>query len=58
MYHNVAMPWLQVKILRLLQQFPIPPTEAMRTRLNDILLHILNKTEVVRICWVCEGIVR
>lgn len=49
MYHNVAMPWLQVKILRLLQQFPIPPTEAMRTRLNDILLHILNKTEVVRV---------
>ena len=48
MYHSVACPWLQVKILRLLQQFPMPPTEAMRARLNELLLHIMNKTEVTK----------
>ncbi len=47
-YHSVACPWLQVKILRALQCFPIPATEAMRTRLNEILLHIMNKTEVTK----------
>lgn len=35
-----------MRILRLLQMFPIPPTEAMRTRLTEVLAHILNKTEV------------
>ena len=48
MYHTVACPWLQVRILRLIQFFPIPPMEAMRTRLNDLLLHIMNKTEVTK----------
>lgn len=47
-YHSVACPWLQVKILRTLQYFPIPATEGMRTRLNEILLHIMNKTEVTK----------
>jgi hypothetical protein len=66
MYHGTPSPWLQTKILRLLQvrncvlmlllqysrcvkavqAFPIPPTPAMRTRLNEVLNHILNKTEV------------
>lgn len=35
-YHNTPCPWLQVKILRLLQYFPIPATEAMRTRLKEV----------------------
>jgi len=48
MYHTVACPWLQVRILRLIQCFPIPAMDAMRTRLNDLLLHIMNKTEVTK----------
>jgi AP-2 complex subunit alpha len=47
-YHSVACPWIQVKILRTLQCFPIPATEGMRTRLNEILTHIMNKTEVTK----------
>lgn len=47
-YHGTPCPWLQVRILRLLQMFPIPPTEAMRTRLTEVLAHILNKTEVTK----------
>ena len=38
-----------MRILRLLQYFPIPPTEAMRTRLNEVVGHILNKTEVTKV---------
>lgn len=47
-YHGTVCPWLQVRILRLLQCFPIPATEAMRQRLNEVLAHIMNKTEVTR----------
>jgi AP-2 complex subunit alpha len=47
-YHGTPCPWLQVRILRLLQLFPIPSTEAMRTRLSEVLTHILNKTEVTK----------
>jgi AP-2 complex subunit alpha len=48
MYHSVACPWLQVKILRLLQHFPVPALERQRSALNELLLHILNKTEVTK----------
>ena len=48
MYHSVASPWLQVRILRLIQCFPIPGMEAMRIRLNDLLMHIMSKTEVTK----------
>ena len=48
-YHGTACPWLQVRILRLLQHFPIPATEAMRVRLNEVVGHILNKTEVTKV---------
>jgi AP-2 complex subunit alpha len=47
-YHGTACPWLQVRILRLLQLFPIPPVEALRTRLNEVVGHILSKTEVTK----------
>jgi AP-2 complex subunit alpha len=47
-YHGTACPWLQVRILRLLQQFPIPATEALRVRLNEVVGHILSRTEVTK----------
>lgn len=47
-YHGTSCPWLQVRILRLLQNFPIPATEAMRTRLNEVIMHIFNNTEVTK----------
>jgi AP-2 complex subunit alpha len=48
LFFTVACPWLQVKILRLLQQFPVPALERNRSALNDLLGHILSKTEVTR----------
>ena len=48
LYHSVACPWLQVKILRLLQHFPVPALERQRSALNELLSHILTKTEVTK----------
>ena len=45
-YHGTPCPWLQVRILRLLQHYPLPATEAMRARLNELLTAILSRTEV------------
>ncbi|KAJ1925989.1 hypothetical protein IWQ60_004196, partial [Tieghemiomyces parasiticus] len=36
-YYKVPAPWLQVKLLRLLQYYPIPDDEALRQRILDIL---------------------
>jgi AP-2 complex subunit alpha len=47
-YHGTVCPWLQVRILRLLQNFPVPATEVLRKRLNEVLNVILRKTEVTK----------
>jgi AP-2 complex subunit alpha len=47
-YHGTPCPWLQVRILRLLQLFPTPSTDALRTRLTEVLTRILDKTEVTK----------
>ena len=48
LYYTVACPWLQVKILRLLQQFPVPALERNRSALNELLTHILSRTEITK----------
>jgi len=48
LYYTVACPWLQVKILRLLQQFPVPALERNRSALNELLAHILSRTEITK----------
>lgn len=47
-YYMTSCPWLQVKILKLLQQFPPPDNESDLTRINEIMLEIINKTEVTK----------
>ncbi|KAJ2496208.1 hypothetical protein GGH96_005994 [Coemansia sp. RSA 1972] len=42
MYYTVAAPWLQVKLLRLLQYFPAPESPELRTLLLRILRHIID----------------
>ncbi|KAJ2138577.1 hypothetical protein IW136_003084 [Coemansia sp. RSA 678] len=41
-YYTVAAPWLQVKLLRLLQYFPAPESPELRTLLLRILRHIID----------------
>ncbi|XP_067952099.1 AP-2 complex subunit alpha-2-like [Watersipora subatra] len=44
-YYFVPAPWLSVKLLRLLQNYPPPEDPTIRTRLTDCLETILNKAQ-------------
>jgi AP-2 complex subunit alpha len=47
-YYKTACPWLQVKLLKLLQYFPPPTEKGMTTKLGEHLAQILTKTEVTK----------
>lgn len=47
-YYFVPAPWLSVKLLRLLQNYPPPEDPGVRGRLNECLETILNKAQVRR----------
>ncbi len=47
-YYKTPSPWIQCKLLRLLQYFPPPKEKALLERLNDVLTRILTKTEVTK----------
>ncbi|XP_040567319.1 AP-2 complex subunit alpha [Lepeophtheirus salmonis] len=44
-YYFVPAPWLSVKLLRLLQNYPSPDDPGVRSRLNECLDNILNKAQ-------------
>jgi len=44
-YYFVPAPWLSVKLLRLLQNYPPPDDQGVRGRLNECLVTILNKAQ-------------
>ncbi|CAM4780291.1 unnamed protein product [Rotaria magnacalcarata] len=44
-YYFVPAPWLCVKLLRLLQNYPPPDDASVRSRLNECLDTILNKAQ-------------
>ncbi len=44
-YYFVPAPWLCVKLLRLLQNYPPPDDPSVRSRLNECLDTILNKSQ-------------
>lgn len=47
-YYLTICPWLQVKLLRMLQYFPPPEEEELMTRMNLVLGEILTKTVVTK----------
>ncbi|KAJ3408435.1 hypothetical protein HDU80_005756 [Chytriomyces hyalinus] len=47
LYYKIPVPWLQVKLLRLLQYFPSPGEPQVFRKLNDVLVYIIqNSAEV------------
>jgi AP-2 complex subunit alpha len=48
LYYNTASPWLQVRLLRMLQYFPLPSDKTLLGRLNEVLERILSRTEVTK----------
>jgi AP-2 complex subunit alpha len=47
-YYLTLCPWLQVKLLRILQYFPPPNDKNVMSRLNHVLNEILTKTAVTK----------
>jgi AP-2 complex subunit alpha len=45
LYYRTPCPWLQVKILRVLQLYPPPSAAAFNGRMNETLRKILHKSE-------------
>lgn len=41
LYYSTANPWLQVKLLKMLQFFPPPSDPTLRGRLNEVSLDFL-----------------
>lgn len=48
LYYSTASPWIQVKLLQILQQFPSPMEKSIQSRLDEVLENILSKTEVTK----------
>jgi AP-2 complex subunit alpha len=48
LYYSTASPWIQVKLLQILQQFPSTSDNALQARLDEVLDHILSRTEVTK----------
>jgi len=47
-YYRTPCPWLQVKLLRILQYYPPPKDRNLVTKLHDVLDRIVTKTEVTQ----------
>jgi len=47
-YYRTPCPWLQVKLLRILQYYPPPKDRNLITKLHDVLDRIVTKTEVTQ----------
>ena len=47
-YYRTPCPWLQVKLLRILQYYPPPKDKNLLNKLHDILDRIVTKTEVTQ----------
>jgi len=48
LYRGTACPWLQVKLLKILQYFPPPEERGMGSKLGEHLATVLTKTEVTK----------
>jgi AP-2 complex subunit alpha len=48
LYYGIPTPWLQIKLLRVLQHFPPPAEHALKVRVSEVLQKIISGTEVTK----------
>jgi len=48
LYYGTPSPWLHIKLLKLLQQFPPPQEQRLMEELQEALLRVFNQTEVTK----------
>lgn len=46
MYYKQPCPWLQVKVLKVLQFFPPPQSQSTLNAINEFMMRVMQKTEV------------
>lgn len=55
-YYGIASPWLQTKVLRALQYFPVPEGTSAQKQLHDVLQAIFaGKQGKLQQCAVAPG---
>merc|ERR1719253_2316277 len=48
LYYGIPTPWLQIKLLRMLQFFPPPEEHALKMRVSEVLQRIVTGTDVTK----------
>ncbi|KAL1523477.1 hypothetical protein AB1Y20_018415 [Prymnesium parvum] len=48
LYYGIPTPWLQIKLLRMLQFFPPPDEHALKMRVSEVLQRIISGTDVTK----------
>lgn len=48
LYYGIPTPWLQIKLLRMLQFFPPPEEHALKMRVSEVLQRIISGTDVTK----------
>ena len=48
LYYGTPSPWLHIKLLKLLQQFPPPQDQRLMEELQEAMMRIFNQTEVTK----------
>mmetsp|Transcript_40767 Transcript_40767/g.67711 ORF Transcript_40767/g.67711 Transcript_40767/m.67711 type:complete len:987 (-) Transcript_40767:172-3132(-) len=48
LYYGIPTPWLQIKLLRMLQFFPPPEEHALKLRVSEVLQRIVSGTDVTK----------
>jgi len=48
LYYGIPTPWLQIKLLRMLQFFPPPDDHALKMRVSEVLQRIITGTDVTK----------
>ena len=48
LYYGIPTPWLQIKLLRMLQFFPPPEEHALKMRVTEVLQRIVAGTDVTK----------
>ena len=48
LYYGIPTPWLQIKLLRMLQYFPPPEEHALKMRVSEVLQRIVTGTDVTK----------
>jgi len=48
LYYRIPNPWLQVKLIKVLQMFPLPEDKLLLSQIIDVMDKIIRRTDVTK----------